>query len=185
MSAPDRFFVLTGGTGSGKTTLLDALAAAGHRTVPEAGRAVIRDMSRIDGPALPWRDRALFAEAMLLHDLAAWRRAAEAGGDAAVFFDRGLPDCAGYLDLCGLPVPAHFERAVAELRYAPRVFVAPFWPEIFGQDAERRQDAAEAERTFETMMATYRRAGYETVLLPKTDVGTRLRFVEGEITRLA
>ncbi|MBB3997583.1 AAA family ATPase [Aureimonas pseudogalii] len=185
MSATDRFFVLTGGPGSGKTTLLDALAAAGHRTVPEAGRAVIRDMSRIDGPALPWRDRALFAEAMLLHDLAAWRGACEMGGEAPVFFDRGLADCAGYLTLCGLPLPPHVERAIQELRYAPRVFVAPFWPEIFGQDAERRQDAVEAERTFETMMATYRRAGYETVLLPRTDVGSRVRFVEGEIARAA
>lgn len=104
-----RLFVLTGGPGAGKTTLLTALAAAGHMIAPEAGRAIIRDQLAIDGPALPWRDRALFAELMLNFDL---RSHAEAqSGMAPVFFDRGVPDSIGYLRLCGLPVPEHVERA--------------------------------------------------------------------------
>lgn len=181
MTSNDRFFVLTGGPGSGKTTLLDALAAAGLRTMPEAGRAVIRDQVRIDGPALPWRDRTLFAEAMLVHDLAAYRRAEAEAEGAPIVFDRALPDGAGYLALCGLPVPEHLARAVAELRYHPRVFLAPFWPEIFGADEERRQDAAEAERTAAMMTQTYRAAGYGIVMLPKATVAERVAFVQAAI----
>ena len=59
----DRFFVLTGGPGSGKTTLIDALAARGYACSLEAGRAVIRHQQDIGGNALPWGDRALFADA--------------------------------------------------------------------------------------------------------------------------
>ncbi len=179
MSGPRRI-VLTGGPGSGKTTLLEALAAAGHATSPEAGRAIIRRQQAIDGEALPWKDRALFAELMLDRELEAHARAESA--DGSVFFDRGVPDVVGYLTLCGLPVPAHMERAAQDIRYDRRVFIAPVWPEIFGQDAERKQDLDEARRTFDAMAETYPRFGYELIELPQAPVAERLDFVLTTLT---
>ncbi|MNM94410.1 hypothetical protein D3C81_1068130 [compost metagenome] len=170
-----RRIVVTGGPGSGKTSLIEALAAAGHATSPEAGRAVIRRQQAIDGQALPWRDRGLFAELMLDHELEAHARAETATG--AVFFDRGVPDVVGYLTLCALPVPAHVERAGRDARYDRPVFIAPVWPEIFAQDAERRQDLDEAQRTFDAMTEVYPRFGYELIELPKAPVADRLSFV--------
>src|SRR3546814_14045915 len=58
---PD-FHVITGGPGSGKSTLIEALAVEGFDHMPEAGRAIIRDQVAIGGAALPWADRAAFAE---------------------------------------------------------------------------------------------------------------------------
>ena len=49
----DRLFVITGGPGSGKSTLIKALAERGFCTMPEAGRAIIRDQVAIGGEALP------------------------------------------------------------------------------------------------------------------------------------
>ncbi|MFI8683478.1 AAA family ATPase [Brevundimonas diminuta] len=175
-----RRIVLTGGPGSGKTTLLEALATAGHATSPEAGRATIRRQQAIDGEALPWKDRALFAELMLDRELEAHARAESA--DGSVFFDRGVPDVVGYLSLCGLPVPAHMERAAQDIRYDRRVFIAPVWPEIFGQDAERKQDLDEARRTFDAMAETYPRFGYELIELPRAPVAERLDFVLTTLT---
>lgn len=175
-----RRIVLTGGPGSGKTTLLEALATAGHATSPEAGRAIIRRQQAIDGEALPWKDRALFAELMLDRELEAHARAESA--DGSVFFDRGVPDVVGYLTLCGLPVPAHMERAAQDIRYDRRVFIAPVWPEIFGQDAERKQDLDEARRTFDAMAETYPRFGYELIELPQAPVAERLDFVLTTLT---
>lgn len=179
----ERLFVVTGGPGAGKTTLLTALAAAGHAVVPEAGRAIIRDQLAIDGPALPWRDRALFAELMLNFDLRSHGEAQ--GGAAPVFFDRGVPDSIGYLQLCGLPVPAHFHRAARTSRYARIVFAAPPWREIYAQDAERKQDFAEAERTYEAVTAAYREHGYELVELQRADVATRAACVLARVRGLA
>ncbi len=65
MADADHFYVITGGPGAGKTSLLEALAAAGHACMPEAGRAVIRDQRAIGGPALPWTDPPAFAAQML------------------------------------------------------------------------------------------------------------------------
>ncbi|KZE30599.1 AAA family ATPase [Chelatococcus daeguensis] len=173
--ATDRFFVLTGGPGSGKTTLLAALAAAGHTVSPEAGRAIIRNQQAIGGPALPSADPALYAELMLAHDLAAHRR--HLNGDGLVFFDRGIPDIAGYLDLVGLARPAHLERAIACSRYNRRVFICPPWPEIFTQDAERRQTLEEAERTHAAMVRIYDETGYDLIEVPRLPTAERAAFI--------
>jgi predicted ATPase len=174
----DRLFVLTGGPGSGKTTLIAALRRAGFATSVEAGRGIIRDQSSIGGTALPWSDRALFAELMLSWEMRSYRDAIEQKGP--VFFDRGVPDTLGYLRLSGLPVAEHISAAAKRLRYNPRVFVAPPWPDIFAQDEERKQTSDEAERTYHAMAGVYTELGYELVALPLVPVETRLRFVLAE-----
>jgi len=170
-----RFFVLTGGPGSGKSTLLDALERLGHARTMEAGRAIIQDQVAIGGDALPWVDPGVFAELMLSWEMRSYRMAQSCAGP--VFFDRGVPDVAGYLRLVGRPVPRRVEKAIEVFRYNRRVFVAPPWPEIFRQDAERKQEFAEAVKTFEAMMATYSEYGYETLVLPCVAVDERVRFV--------
>lgn len=167
--------VLTGGPGSGKTTLIEALAQRGFKTEPEAGRAVIKAEQARGGDALPWANRAAFAEAMLDLDLAAHARWTDAG--EPVFLDRGIPDIIGYLALCDLPVPPRLEEAAQTRRYHSRVFIAPFWPEIFTRDAERHQDPDEARRTFEAMARTYPAYGYDLVELPSASVEARAAFI--------
>jgi len=174
-----RFIVLTGGPGAGKSTLIDSLAQVGHARTDEAGRGVIQDQSAIGGQALPWHDPAAFAEQMLGWEMRSYRLARQQAG--RVFFDRGMPDVAGYLRLLGLPVPPHVERAARAFRYRRQVFLLPPWREIFAQDAERRQDFDEAVRTCDAMRATYAYYGYELVEVPCAGVRERVEFV---LTRL-
>ena len=171
----DHFIVLTGGPGSGKTTLFEALAARGYATAPEAGRNIIQDQSAVGGSALPWDNKALFAELMLAWELRSHRAAARQ--DGPVFFDRGVPDTLAYLKLCGLPTPAHMQKAAEHFRYNRRVFIAPPWPEIFTQDAERKQDIEEAQRTYDALADTYPRYGYQLITLPHASVEERLAFI--------
>lgn len=175
MSRTDRFVVVTGGPGSGKTTLVSALRAEGLDTMPEAGRAIIQDQVAIGGDALPWADRAAFAGLMLADDMRSHREAQVL--DACVIFDRGIPDVVGYLQLCGLPVPAPVRKAAALYRYRRQVFIAPPWPEIFSGDAERKQSLEEAAATYETMVQVYSGLGYELISLPLVRVAERVDFV--------
>lgn len=176
----DRFVVVTGGPGSGKTTLLEGLGRHGWASTREAGRGVIQDQMAIGGSALPWEDRALFAELMLSWEMRSYRWAQHQPG--VVLFDRAVPDVVGYLRLAGLPVPAHVSAAAKGFRYHRRVFLAPPWAEIFSHDAERRQDLAEAERTYDVMVDTYTELDYEILDLPRRDVATRVRFVAEHLT---
>ncbi len=167
--------ILTGGPGSGKSTLIDALEQAGYGRSIEAGRGVIQDQVAIGGFALPWQNPTLFAELMLSWEMRSYHLAQGAAGP--VFFDRGVPDVAGYLRLLGLPIPAHVENAVASFRYHRQVFIAPPWPEIYRQDAERKQTFDEALRTYDALAATYAAYGYELIELPCLSVSERVRFV--------
>jgi len=171
----NRFFIVTGGPGAGKTTLLDALEKAGFARTIEAGRAVIQDHVAISGPALPWNDPGLFAEAMLGWEMRSYRLALDEPGP--VFFDRGIPDTIAYLRLMDRPVPAHMMTAASVFRYNPLVFVAPYWAEIFANDEERKQTPQEAERTCLKIVETYRELGFELAMLPLAPVDQRLRFV--------
>lgn len=169
------FHVVTGGPGSGKTTLLEALAVAGYAHTIEAGRAIIQDQTSIDGPALPARDPVLFAEMMLSWEFHSYRSAQSRTGP--VFFDRGVPDIAGYYRLIGRAVPHHVTKAANRFRYQPRVFAAPPWPEIFGHDTERKQSFDEAVRTYDAVTDAYRAFGYELLPLPLAPVEDRVAFV--------
>lgn len=175
MANTEHMIVVTGGPGSGKSSLIDAMAQRGFRTMPEAGRAIIRDQIRIGGKALPWADRALFAELMLGWELRSYQEAL--ASDALVLMDRGMPDVVGYLTLCGLPVPAHFETAAKTYPYNKRVFLAPYWDAIFTQDTERKQDRQEAEATGMVMAETYGRLGYQIFELPLVGIEQRADFV--------
>jgi predicted ATPase len=171
----NRFFVLTGGPGSGKSSLIDALERLGYQRSVEAGRGIIQHQVDIGGQALPWADRALFAELMLSWEMRSYQIAQEHPGP--VFFDRGAPDVVGYLRLIGLPVPPHMTQAADEFRYHRTVFIAPPWKEIFHPDQERKQDFQEAVRTYESLAATYKESGYELVELPRVSIEDRVQFV--------
>lgn len=171
----DRLHVLTGGPGSGKTTLIAALAAAGIRTSREVGRQVIREQVAAGGTALPWADEMAFAEAMWPREVAAQQQALATGG--TVVLDRGAPDVVGFLRLSGLPVPTHIDAAARTIRYNPRVFLAPFWAEIYAHDAERKQPPEIAAATEALMRSTYADYGYTLVELPRASVAERVRFV--------
>jgi predicted ATPase len=175
MSQGQSFYVVTGGPGSGKTSLVEALSRRGYGRSFEAGRGVIQDQVTIAGRALPWDDRLLFAELMLAWEMRSYHLAQPLSGP--VFFDRGVPDVLGYLRLLGVSPPGHMQRAAELFRYNPTVFIAPPRPEIFCPDAERKQDFAEAVRTYEAMVATYTGLRYELVELPRATIEEGVDFV--------
>ena len=172
---PKPLFVITGGPGAGKTTLIEHLRARGEACVDEAGRAVIRAQRAAGGAALPWADRDAYWQAMFERDLAAYHAASATGGRA--FFDRGLPDLLGYAALEGLSPPTSALGAIERARYADLVFAAPPWRQICAQDAERKQDWAQAVRTYDAVTQAYVDRGYRLIELPRFSVERRVGFI--------
>jgi len=177
----ERFYIISGPEGAGKTTLTHTLARRGMATMVESTREVWRYQDRIGGPYLPFSggtqlQKQTYFEMSLALDMRTYEEAL-AMTQGPVIFDRGMPDIAVFLKFCGLPVPAHVDRAIICHRYNSTVFMAPFWPEIYEQDSERTSTPEEAAAQEELCRGVYEYFGYKTVMLPKAAPEERADFV--------
>lgn len=163
--------VITGAPGAGKSALIEALAARGVATHQEVARAILK---REGGMALRADDALGFAEAMFAAQLELYHRS---GDPEAVVLDRGFADIAGFLDISGLAVPDHIDRACRNLRFEGPVFHARPWRAIYVGDSERIQDWEEAVESDRAVIAAWRRYGYTLVQLPFAPVEQRAEFV--------
>jgi predicted ATPase len=175
--AASKLIVISGGPGAGKTTLLVKLERRGFRCAAEVARQIIQEQVRDGGDALPWGDRERYCRLMLERSVGSYRE--HAGWSGTAFFDRGIPDTLGYARLVGLPLEDEIFAACNLYRYAPRVFLAPPWQEIYAIDTERKQSYEEAVKTYDLMVEAYVDCGYEVVEIPRTSPVERADLVLG------
>lgn len=168
-------YVFTGGPGSGKSSVITELKALGYTCAPESGRAVIQQQVEQGGDALPWANKSAFRDAMVAEDRQLY--VMYSSSNKPVFFDRGIIDSYGYSILESLPVSEALLDSCRDSQYAQKVFIFPPWEDIYTNDAERKQDFAEAVRTYNVMQSVYLELGYQLVEVPKLPVQSRVEFV--------
>ena len=167
---PQRRIILSGCSSGGKTTLLDALARLSFSTVAEPGRRVLA----ANGPD-PNHDPVAFARACLQLAKQDYK---DSTAPLAVF-DRGLLDAHFNLEARGIASPIDPNA----FPFWHTVLMAPPWPEIYVQDADRRHglDAAMAE--YELLTRGYESLGYSLAILPRDTVEARVAFVRARLAQ--
>ena len=135
--------VLTGGPGSGKSSLIEVLAEFGFMICREVSRTIIQQEVKIPNGVLPWTDLRGFADLCQEQMCQDWERFAKY--PHCVFYDRGLPDILGYLNLSQIQPSEYLLRQIIRHRYHSLVFWCPPWPDIYVNDSERPQTFPEAE----------------------------------------
>ena len=174
-------YVITGASGAGKSALVAALSELGYATVPEAALSILREQQERGGSILPWVNRPEFMEEVFKRSVHNHQAAQTL--KAPVFFDRGIPECLAWLQLSGSSLEPHHAAAAAQYRYAPTVFVAEPWPEVYEQNAERQASFERATRSYAPTIDAYLQAGYSTCVIPKVSVQARVAFVLAHVER--
>lgn len=157
-------FILTGGPSSGKTTVLNVLKNLQYTTVAEVARAVIIEQQQTQGDALPWANTNKYTQLMVQGSISDYKNHIQLEGPC--FFDRGIPDALGYANLINLPDIGYIQKASQEYLYNNKVFLFPFWPEIYTQDQQRKQNKHEAQQTYLALKKTYQSLGYQILEVP-------------------
>lgn len=166
------FVMISGCSGGGKSTLLSELARRGHVVVAEPGRRIIAEARAGDGSTLPWVDMAAFARRALEMSMTDYEAAR-----GLTFFDRGIVDAAVAIAASRGELPSSI---IARLRY-DRLVLAPPWPEIYVNDADRRHALERALLDYKRVQQAYLDAGYDPVMLPRDTVSARADFIEAEV----
>lgn len=159
--------LITGCSGAGKSTLIAEMARRGWATVPEPGRRVIAAERASGGDGLPWQNLDRFLRLCLEMAEADWL-----GARGVTLFDRGLLEpCLGLRRL-GAP------EAMARWRPYAQVVLAPPWPEIYGQDPDRKHGLCDALREYEDIASSLPALGHSPWLLPQASVSDRAEWLE-------
>ncbi|MCL1668292.1 AAA family ATPase [Elizabethkingia ursingii] len=173
----NNFYVITGGPGSGKTSLINELNNSGYLTVPEEGRRIIKEQLESAGEGLPWKNKSVFAALMLKSSLETYHKILQESADSLVFFDRGIPDTIGYMELESIPISSETELMIRANPYHINVFLLPPWKDIYETDTERKQSWQEAADTYKIMKDVYTRLGYNIVDVPFDTIINRKKFI--------
>lgn len=155
--------------------MLAALGDRGYSTISEAALGVLREQQKRNSELLPWKNRIAFTEEVLARNIRSYLAARTL--PTPVFFDRGIPECLAWLELFGAQLTSRHLDATAEYRYAPIVFAAEPWPEIYVQNGERQATFERAARSYEPTVLAYVKAGYEICVLPKSSLHERVEFI--------
>jgi predicted ATPase len=166
------FVMISGCSGGGKSTLLAELARRAYAVVAEPGRRIIAEERTGDGAALPWVDARAFARRALEMSIKDYEIAR-----GLTFFDRGVVDAAVAIAATGGEQPT---AIIGRVRY-DRLFLAPPWPEIYVNDADRRHSLEKALVDYERVRLAYLDAGYHPVMLPRDTVAARADFILSQL----
>jgi len=173
-----RNYIITGGPGTGKTSIINELKNRGLNCYSEVARSVIIEESIKESNALPYKNTLAFTEKVVR----AMRKHLKECRDHEInFFDRGLPDSAGYLIFDKIDIPAYLKEEIAKANYEHTVFIAPFWEDIYTTDSQRVESVETARAIADALRNSYAQFGFNLVEIPTGSVEERADFILNQV----
>ena len=163
------FTVISGCSGGGKSTLIDLLSDKGYPIHPEPGRLIVKSETQKQSDGLPWVNLKKFLSLALELNIKNFKKS---DPNQLTFFDRCIIDT-----IVDFTRDADSVQAAQQYRYSQKVFLVPPWKEIYIQDSERQHSFDSALEEYDRLLVNYKKLGYETVIIPKSDPKSRVKFV--------
>ena len=167
--------LITGGPGFGKSSIITELEHRGLFVFHEISRQIITRELAINGDCTPWQNVECFSEEVLHGRIAQYEMA-----NGFCFYDRGLPDIAGFIVKEKKPVPADLWKLCKSMKYSQKVFFTAPWESIFHSDEERKEDFVAAVAVHKALQSVYKELGYTLINVPMGSICDRADFVMRE-----
>ena len=103
-----------------------------------------------------------------------------AAAEGVTLFDRSALDALCWFDRTETALDPDIRARICAL-YDETVYLAPPWPEIFEQDAERQHGLAAAVEEYEALCHFLPRYGHRIVVMPKAGVARRADWLEAQL----
>jgi predicted ATPase len=165
--------VLTGGPGFGKSSIVEELNKRGLNVFQEISREIIQEQMNAGGDLTPWQNVEGFSKRVYQGRINQYQTA-QTGVN---FYDRGIPDIAGFMRKDKLIFPDYLWNQCVNLSYHKQVFITPPWEAIFQGDSERKEDFATAIKVHKGLESVYLELGYTLIPVPMGSVISRATFI--------
>ena len=171
-------YIITGAPGTGKTAIINALMQKGYSCAEEISREIIAEQLSIGGDILPWKNQIVFENHIANLRKEQYLNSSE---NKNYFFDRSSIDCSAYLKANKLGITTEITQIIKQCVFNNKVFITPFWEEIYINDGERMEDIKAATNIESSIIETYKSLGYTLVKVPKLSVSERVNFILSNI----
>ena len=98
-----------------------------------------------------------------------------------IFYDRSIIDSITYMVYDKEIIPEKYITTAKEMRYYPKVFITPYWDDIYVNDEHRKEPSEKAKQLEKYTIDCYKDYGYEVVLIPKASITERVNFILNSI----
>jgi predicted ATPase len=165
--------LLTGGPGFGKSSIIEEMERRGLNVHHEIARNIIQNAIETNGTSTPWQDIDLFSKLVLEGRIQQFHESV----NTTSFYDRGIPDIAGFLKKEKQAIPAALWQLCDSLKYFRLVFITPPWEAIFQKDSERKEDFVAAIKVHKALESIYLELGYQLIPVPMGSIKQRADFI--------
>ncbi len=177
-----RRIVLTGGPSSGKTTLINYLQKNEYPCVEEISRTVILETREHGIEHLFLTDPLAFSKKLLTKRIQQYK-STQHSTESIIFFDRGIPDIAAYLNYKNESYDTDFIDGCTAHPY-DMIFILPPWKTIHKTDNERYESYEEAKPIYDALLNQYHQLGYNCILVPFDTIENRSNFILNKLNLL-
>lgn len=167
--------VLIGGPGTGKTSVLEELESRNYYCLHEVSREVTKKAQEDGIDQLFLTDPLLFSQKLLEGREQQFLTANESDKDW-VFFDRGIPDVAAYMDYTKTDYPQYFLDKNREYTYNTTFLFLP-WKKIYISDNERYESFEQLLEIDAHLQNAYKSLGHQLIQVPFGTVKERTDFI--------
>ena len=167
--------VFIGGPGTGKTSVINELIQRGFHCKQEISREVTLQAQKEGIEQLFLTNPMLFSEKLLAGREQQFIEASNSD-EKFIFFDRGIPDIAAYMNYFNTAYPDIFNEKSKHYQY-DKIFLFAPWPEIYTSDNERYESFEEAVIIHRFLEKTYTELGYTIIHVPFGAIADRTDYI--------